>query len=117
MKNISAHKTGIITAVGDRRDEDISEIGKLAAAMYDRIIIRLDDNLRGKTEKEIVGLIESGIKTINPEFPYTVIHNTRDALKFALVSSTPGSYIVFSAENVMNGINMLTEFQDEYNEH
>lgn len=115
MKNISAHKTGIITAVGDRRDEDISEIGKLAAAMYDRIIIRLDDNLRGKTEKEIIGLIESGIKKTNPEFPYTVIHDTRDALKYALGSSSPGSYIVFSAENVMNGINMISEFQDEYN--
>src|SRR6476620_9717755 len=57
MNNIEERKTGIITGVGDRRDEDIVEVGKIAAEMYDDIIIRLDLDMRGRTQKEIVVVI------------------------------------------------------------
>ncbi|MEJ7743973.1 MAG: cyanophycin synthetase [Nocardioidaceae bacterium] len=33
-------KTGILSGVGDRRDEDLREMGKLAADTFDKIIIR-----------------------------------------------------------------------------
>lgn len=48
---------------GDRRDEDMIEFGETAARFFDRIIIREDDNARGRTRGEVAGLIEKGIRT------------------------------------------------------
>src|SRR5690606_35763169 len=54
LSNIeSQHKIGIIAGVGDRRDEDIKECGKIAGRMFDHIIIRQEKHLRGRTEEEI----------------------------------------------------------------
>src|SRR5690606_37276795 len=36
----ATYKVGIITGVGDRNDEDIVDIGKIAASMFDVVIIR-----------------------------------------------------------------------------
>ena len=38
----------VITLPGDRRDEDIAEIGRIAAGTFDHYICRRDDNLRGR---------------------------------------------------------------------
>ena len=54
-------KVGIISGTGDRRDEDIRELGRLSAKYFDEIIIRCDKNLRGRTAEEIVNLLVEGI--------------------------------------------------------
>ena len=43
-----APKIGIISGTGDRRDDDIREIGRIASKYFDEIIIRCDKNLRGQ---------------------------------------------------------------------
>ncbi len=53
-------KVGIISGTGDRRDEDIREIGKIASTCFDEIIIRQDKNLRGRTAEEITNLLLEG---------------------------------------------------------
>ena len=47
-------KIGIISGTGDRRDDDIRELGRISAKYFDEIIIRCDKNLRGRTADEIV---------------------------------------------------------------
>lgn len=42
------YKTGIICGIGDRRDEDSFELGRLSAEIFCKIIIREDTDLRGK---------------------------------------------------------------------
>jgi cyanophycin synthetase len=42
------YKVGIISGTGDRRDEDIRELGSLSAQFFDEVIIRCDKNLRGQ---------------------------------------------------------------------
>lgn len=113
MKNIEAEKTGIITGVGDRRDEDIKEIGRLAANMYDEIIIRIDKDTRGRSQEEIVRLIEEGIESVNPNISHTVIPDTKDALKYAIEHSHPGDYVVVNADNAIDTINIVKELQEE----
>jgi cyanophycin synthetase len=49
-------KIGIISGTGDRRDEDIRELGEISAQYFDEIIIRCDKNLRGRSADEIIGL-------------------------------------------------------------
>jgi cyanophycin synthetase len=54
-------KVGIISGTGDRRDEDIRELGRLSSKYFDEIIIRCDKNLRGRTAEAIVNLLVEGI--------------------------------------------------------
>ena len=65
-----APKVGIISGTGDRRDEDIRELGGISAKYFDEIIIRQDKNLRGRTAEEIVNLLVEGInETKTKEIP------------------------------------------------
>src|SRR5690606_5138428 len=63
IENIDATvKVGIIAGVGDRREEDTNEMGSVAADMFDEIIIRQDKHLRGRTDTEIIAMLDAGIK-------------------------------------------------------
>ena len=69
------HKVGIISGTGDRRDEDIREIGRISAKNFDEIIIRQDKNLRGRTAEEIINLLVEGINEgKTKDIPVTILH-------------------------------------------
>ena len=51
-------KIGVISGTGDRRDDDIRELGRISSKCFDEIIIRCDKNLRGRTADEIVNLFD-----------------------------------------------------------
>ncbi|MBA3665061.1 MAG: cyanophycin synthetase [Bacteroidetes bacterium] len=114
MHNIPEHKTGIITGVGDRRDEDIIEVGVLAAQIYDDIIIRVDDDTRDRMPEEIIQLVERGIKKEKPDKHYRVIPEMKEALEYAIEHSEPGSYIILNAELVSKSIQMVKELKKVY---
>jgi cyanophycin synthetase len=106
-------KIGIIAGVGDRRDEDTIELGRIAAEMFDEIIIRQDKNLRGKTEEELIGLIESGVKSIDPMKKVTVIPSEKEAITYAVRNATPGTLIVVSSDVVPDALNLVMSFKEE----
>ena len=67
LKKTEANKKiGIIAGIGDRRDEDTIELGKIAAQLFDEIIIRQDKDLRGKSGDEINNLLKEGIFSVDP---------------------------------------------------
>src|SRR6188474_3160836 len=74
---------GIISGTGDRRDEDIRELGEISAQYFDEIIIRCDKNLRGRTADEIIALLKEGIDKVNPSLTTIVIPNEDVALEYA----------------------------------
>jgi cyanophycin synthetase len=48
--------------------------------MFDEIIIRQDKHLRGKTEQEIIGMINDGIKSVDPNKKVTIIPSEKEAI-------------------------------------
>jgi cyanophycin synthetase len=56
----AGRRVGVITAPGDRRDEDIRELGRLAARL-DHVILKEDDDLRGRSPGEISALVREGL--------------------------------------------------------
>ncbi|MEX0685616.1 MAG: cyanophycin synthetase [Balneolales bacterium] len=89
----SKNKVGIITAVGDRRDQDIIDVGCATAKIFDNIIIKHDEDLRGRTQNEITELLNQGIHQIDPEKPIKIIPSEYDAVKYAITYAKPGSFI------------------------
>jgi cyanophycin synthetase len=114
MKNIKETKTGIITGVGDRRNEDIIEVGRLAAQMYDEVIIRVDEDTRDREPQEIISLVQEGVYQERPELSCKVIPKIKEALRYALDTTQPGNYIVVNVDSVSEALKMVKELKQEY---
>jgi len=106
----STLKIGIITGTGDRRDEDIRQIGRISAEMFDHIVIRQDKFLRGRTADDIVRLLVEGIKETDPNKSYDYVPKEIDALYHALSLAKPGSFITALSDVVDNAIDIVKEF-------
>jgi cyanophycin synthetase len=117
IRNISASfKIGIISAPGDRRDSDIMNIGKISAEIFNKIIIRVDEDPRGRKPVEIVDLLHTGIKSRNKNLPVEIIAGESDAVSYALTSAPRGSLIVHLSENIKRIHDLILEFQKRENE-
>jgi cyanophycin synthetase len=60
---VTGRRIGVIATAGDRRDEDIREIGRVSARYFDQIIIREDENNRGRPRGQTAELIAEGIES------------------------------------------------------
>ena len=112
LRNVESNKKiGIISGVGDRRDNDIRECGKIAARMFDHIIIRNEKHLRGRQEDEINGLIIEGIQSVNKSVSYECIPKEIDALKHAMSLAEEGTFITALSDVINNAIELVQEYQ------
>ena len=109
----SPYKIGIITGTGDRRDDDIRDMGRISAQMFDHIIIRQDKFLRGRLAEDIVKLLEEGIKEVNPDQSYEYIPKEVEALKHALSLAKPGTYITALSDVIDNAIDLVQSYLDK----
>ena len=108
-----APKVGIIAGIGDRRIEDNQEIGKVAAEMFDEIIIRQDKHLRGKSEKELIDMLLVGIKSVDANKKITVIPSEKEAINHAITNAAVGSLIVICSDVVPDALAQVTQFKEE----
>jgi cyanophycin synthetase len=106
-------KVGIIAGIGDRRREDNNEIGAVAATMFDEIIIRQDKHLRGKTEGELIQMLEDGIKQVDPTKPIRIIPSEKEAIQFAIENAKEGSLIVLSSDVIPEALNLVKEYKEK----
>jgi len=106
-------KVGIIAGIGDRRDEDNIEMGKIAGEMFDEIIIRQDKNLRGKTGEELIGMLNDGIKSVNPDQKVTIIPSEKEAITYAVKNATKGSLIVLCSDVVPDALELVKQFKED----
>ncbi len=109
----STKKIGIMAGVGDRRDQDIIEIGRLGAKMFDHIIIRQEKHLRGRLEANIIELVVRGIKSVDRQVTYETIPKEVEAIKHAISIAEPGTFIVALSDVVTNAIDIVQEYLDK----
>ncbi len=112
----SPYKIGIITGTGDRRDDDIRDMGRISAQMFDHIIIRQDKFLRGRMADEIVNLLVEGIKEVNPNQSYEYIPKEIEALEHALSLAKPGTFITALSDVIDNAIEVVQSYLDKERE-
>ncbi len=112
--NLSAtHKVGIIAGIGDRREEDNNEMGKIIAQMCDEVIIRQDKNLRGKTEQELIKMIDDGIKSHDPNKKTTIIPSEREAIMYAVENAKKGSLIIVCSDVIPDALQLVSDLKDK----
>ncbi|MEQ1553493.1 MAG: cyanophycin synthetase [Ferruginibacter sp.] len=107
-------KVGIISGTGDRRDEDIRELGIISANYFDEIIIRQDKHLRGRTAENIVELLVDGIKSVKgKEIPVTIIYNEKEAIMHAYNNAKPGALITIMCDVVAEAIGLIQSLKEK----
>jgi cyanophycin synthetase len=110
-------RTGILSGVGDRRDEDLREMGKLAAETFDTLIIRRGDYLRGRTEENVINLLQEGIKESGKNVPVKIVHESKEAIDYAFENAEAGDLIVILADTVSKDIEYVNKYRDGLNEN
>jgi len=105
-------RIGVISGTGDRRDEDIRELGEISANYFDEIIIRCDKNLRGRTADEIIGLLKEGIDNVNPALPTVVIANENEALEYVYANPRQGALYTIMCDVVAGALDKIRELKE-----
>ncbi|MEZ4808320.1 MAG: cyanophycin synthetase [Flavobacteriales bacterium] len=106
-------KIGVIAGVGDRRDEDTVNLGRLSARMFDEIIIRQDRNLRGKTDDQIIELLVKGIHEVDPDKKFTIIKKEEEAIRHAIGTAPKGSFVVLCSDVVPDALALVLKLKEE----
>ena len=106
-------KVGIIAGVGDRREQDTNEIGSIAAEMFDEIIIRQDKRLRGRTEEELIKMLNDGIQMKDPNKKTTIIPSEKEAITYAVKNAIKGSLIVLCSDVIPDALELVQKFKEQ----
>lgn len=106
-------KVGIIAGIGDRRVEDNNEMGSIAAEMFDEIIIRQDKRLRGKTEEELIKMLNDGIQMKDPNKKTTIIPSEKEAITYAVKNAVKGSLIILCSDVIPDALDLVMQFKEQ----
>jgi cyanophycin synthetase len=95
-------RVAVVATAGDRRDDDMRELGRVAARYFDDVIIREDRATRGRPRGEVATLIEEGVREAigsgaragNVE----VVLDEMDAIRRAIDRSRPGDLVVLCVD-------------------
>ena len=106
-------RVGIIAGIGDRRVEDNNEMGSIAAEMFDEIIIRQDKHLRGKTDQELIKMLNDGIVMKDPKKKVTIIPSEKEAIVYAVKNAVKGSLIVLCSDVIPDALDLVQKLKEK----
>eukprot|EP01137_Pigoraptor_chileana_P002144 Opistho-2@40610 len=114
LKTIEASEhVGVISGTGDRRNEDIIETARIAAQMFDRVVICQEKYLRGRQQQELIDLLLTGLKEVNPNIPIEINNNGDDCMKNLVNNAKSGSFITILSDTIDNAIQKATYYLDK----
>jgi cyanophycin synthetase len=112
VKNWPGTAIGVVGGPGDRRDEDLLELGALAAQIFDQIVVKEDDDRRGRAPGEVANLIVQGIQQAIDDTGVTVAYqvelNETAAIEQVLDSAPEQGLVVILPESVRRAIGLIT---------
>jgi len=95
-------RIGIIATAGDRRDEDMRELGQVAAQHFDVVIVREDVALRRRARGETAGLVAEGVRAAMADGArckqVELELDEIAAVRNALVRANPGDLMVICVD-------------------
>jgi cyanophycin synthetase len=90
---------GVVAAAGDRRDEDIRELGQVAGASFDVIIAKEDRDLRGRPAGEAAELLCAGARAAGlANDKVLAVLREDEAIEHALAMAEPADLVVIFAD-------------------
>ena len=92
---IKGKKIVVLSAPGDRRDEDIREIAGIASGHFDHFICRCDDNRRGRGTDEVAVILKNKLLEMGIEAnQIDVVPDEQEATAKALEMANAGDLVL-----------------------
>ena len=101
----------VLAAPGDRRDEDIVGIGRVAAGHFDHYLCRRDDGLRGRKPDEVPRMLRSALLEEGvPANQVELVPDEQEAVTAALRMARPGDLVLIFADALQRTWNQIVHF-------
>ncbi len=101
--------TGILTIPGDRSDALIEEFAHKAACGLDHIIVREDQDRRGRKPGEVAEMLARVLRADHPEIPLEIIDDELEAVSVAIDRLQPGEVVVAFCDRVDDVVDLIRQ--------
>jgi len=95
-------RIGVIATAGDRRDDDMRELGAVAAQHFDVVVVREDVSLRGRARGETAELVAEGVRAARAEGArckqLEIVLDEIEALRHAMSRANAGDLVVLCVD-------------------
>ncbi len=95
-------RIGVIATAGDRRDQDMRELGEIAAQHFDVVVVREDVALRGRERGEVAGLVTDGVRAAMAAGSrckqVEEVHEEIEAVRHAMARANKGDLVVICVD-------------------
>jgi len=110
-------RIGILTAPGDRRDEDLRAVGRLSASL-DHVIVREDKYRRGREAGDTARLIVEGLHDAGmPDERIEIVYDEAESLRRALGMMGENDLVFVLADNVPAVLDQVRELSSGQTTH
>ena len=103
----------VISAAGDRRDEDIRAQTQILGAAFDDVILYQDAAQRGRADGEVLALLRQGLQGVPRTTTVDEIHGEFAAIDHALGQLQPGDLCLVLVDQVEEALAHLAARQRE----
>jgi cyanophycin synthetase len=112
--DVAGRRLCVLAAPGDRRDQDIADIGRIAAGHFDRYICRRDDQLRGRRPDEVPQLLRDALVAngVSPD-QILVIPDEQAAVDTALREAEPGDLLLIFGDAITRTWKQVIQFRPD----
>jgi cyanophycin synthetase len=112
--DVAGRRICVLAGPGDRRDEDILEIGRIAAGRFDRYICRRDDQLRGRRPDEVPELLRQALLANGVTADQIlVIPSEEAAVDAALREAQVGDLLLIFGDAITRSWKQIIQFRPE----
>ena len=106
---------GVVTAPGDRYDEKLAEVGRIAAGAFHEIVVREMADLRGRPAGEAANAIRKGV--IDAGFPLEHLHvipAEAESINFGMSLAREGDLVVIGCADTEEAIETVMKQAEGY---
>lgn len=101
VKNMQpARSIAVVTAPGDRRDQDIVEMANIVAQTFTDVVVKEDEDKRGRQTGEVARIVTDALRAANPQVRTTTVIDELQALEYALSVLGNNEVLVVFADKV-----------------
>ncbi len=110
--DVQGRRIIVLSAPGDRRDEDVVAIAETVAGKFDHYICRRDDSLRGRDGDEIPGMLAKVLRAKGvAETAISIIPDEQKAIDAALHMGAQGDLLLIFADALTRSWKQVTKFR------
>jgi cyanophycin synthetase len=114
VRELTVHgrRIGVISAPGDRRDEDVLDLARAAVPAFDLVFVREEENLRGRRPGEVGELLRQGLLAAGLAADRIVpgIYGEHEAVQRSLAAAKPGDLVVIFGDDLDRDWQQIVSF-------